>query len=60
MTKKERLEKIEELLGEYIENYGWAYSQGGMFPNKTQAKNEIRARKKLLSAIDTLMEAQKK
>lgn len=58
-TKKQRLEKIEELLREYIEHYGYAYAQGGMTPNKTQAKKEVRARKNLVAAIDTLMRAQK-
>lgn len=57
-TKKQRLEKIDELLRQYIEHYGWAYSQGGMFPNKTQVKAEMRARKNLVAAIDTLMRAQ--
>jgi len=59
ITKTQRLEKIEELLRSYIESYGYAYAQGGMFPNKTQAKKEVRARKNLVAAIDTLMRAQK-
>lgn len=58
LTKRQRLGKIEELLREYIESYGWAYSQGGMCPNKKQAKAEVSARKNLVAAIDTLMRAQ--
>ena len=57
-TKRQRLEKIEELLRSYIESYGYAYAQGGMCPNETQAKKEVRARKNLVAAIDVLMRAQ--
>lgn len=58
-TKKQRLDKIDELLGEYMEGYAIAYSQGGMCPNKRQNADEKRARKRLILAIDALMEAQK-
>ena len=61
MTKTQRLNKVEEILEEYINAYSVACAQSGMFPNiptKGQVKNELRARKNLITAIDTLMRAQ--
>ena len=58
-TKKDRLEKIDELLGEYIVRFAWAVMAGGDFPTKKQINQEAKSRKELIAAIDTLMMAQK-
>jgi hypothetical protein len=59
MTKTQRLNKIEEILRGDIESHAIAYFEGGMCPNKRQLADEEIARKRLILAIDTLMEAQK-
>lgn len=57
-TKKDRLDKIDELLSEYIVRFAWAAMAGGDFPTKKQIAQEAKYRKELVAAIDTLMRAQ--